>query len=286
MKIFISWSGERSKYIAESIRLWIPKVIQAVKLWMSNEDIESGKRWSSEIMQELENSKFGIICITPENQLNPWLMFESGALSKTLDQTYVCPIIYDMMPSEISSPLSQFQARNVDKEGIFKLIKTINNALDKNSIKEEELEEIFNVWWPQLESKINNCPPYEGIKIKERTPDDILKELVDNTREQLRREELRLEKNKRLDEKIDFLIEYMENIKALPSMLNNLFSNNQKLIQNSNSLETNQNLQFKELNNIFDNDQINNLLRNIKEIKKTSEDFREGVLNKPEEEEE
>ena len=46
------------------------------------------------------------------------------------------------------------------------------------------------------------CTVIEGIKIKERTPDDILKELVDNTREQLRREELRLEKNKRLDEKI------------------------------------------------------------------------------------
>ena len=93
MNLFLSWSGPRSKHIAESLRNWIPKVLQAVKPWMSDQDISMGARWSPEITKKLEDSKVGVICLTPENQHNPWLMFEAGALSKTVDHTYVCPYL-------------------------------------------------------------------------------------------------------------------------------------------------------------------------------------------------
>ncbi len=39
MDVFISWSGELSKKIAEAIRDWIPCVIQAVKPYYSPDDI-------------------------------------------------------------------------------------------------------------------------------------------------------------------------------------------------------------------------------------------------------
>ena len=134
MKVFISWSGDRSRNVAEILRGWLPKVLQAVKPWMSDEDISTGTRWSTEIASELEASKAGIVCITPENQHNPWLMFEAGALSKTLTETYVCPYLFDLSTSQLSGPISQFQATLATKEGTFKIIQTLNKALSELQI--------------------------------------------------------------------------------------------------------------------------------------------------------
>ena len=82
MKVFLSWSGLRSKAIANALRDWIPDVFQQAEVWMSEHDIEAGARWSNELNNILEESNFGIICLTPENQYAPWITFEAGALSK------------------------------------------------------------------------------------------------------------------------------------------------------------------------------------------------------------
>jgi hypothetical protein len=91
MKIFLSWSGERSKVVADALRSWIPDVIHAVKPWMSGVDIRAGMRWSREVDEELGDTQFGILCLTKENQTAPWLLFEAGALAKSVEGVAVCP---------------------------------------------------------------------------------------------------------------------------------------------------------------------------------------------------
>jgi len=44
MKVFISWSVQRSAAVADALRYWLPKVIQALEPWMSADDIEKGIR--------------------------------------------------------------------------------------------------------------------------------------------------------------------------------------------------------------------------------------------------
>ena len=53
MKVFISWSGTRSKLIATALRKWLPYIMQSVEPWMSDTDINAGARWSREIEKEL-----------------------------------------------------------------------------------------------------------------------------------------------------------------------------------------------------------------------------------------
>lgn len=65
--IFISWSGERSKWVAEALHSWLPKVIQSSRPWLSTQDIEKGTRGLSEMSNALNGMGFGISCLTPEN---------------------------------------------------------------------------------------------------------------------------------------------------------------------------------------------------------------------------
>ena len=53
VKVFLSWSGERSHAAAAALRDWLPRALQSVDPWMSDEDIESGSRWSKEIADNL-----------------------------------------------------------------------------------------------------------------------------------------------------------------------------------------------------------------------------------------
>ena len=82
--VFISWSGERSKHVALGLRDWLPAILQTAKPWMSESDIDKGARGVEEIGKALSDIEIGIVCLTPENLDSRWILFEAGALSKTL----------------------------------------------------------------------------------------------------------------------------------------------------------------------------------------------------------
>lgn len=67
MKVFISWSGERSQLLAQALHGWLPLVLHYVQPWLSEADVSAGDRWAQAVAKELETSNFGIICVTPEN---------------------------------------------------------------------------------------------------------------------------------------------------------------------------------------------------------------------------
>lgn len=154
MKVFISWSGDKSKEIASVFKDWIPAVIQAVKPYFSPNDIDKGARWSNEIAKELEASRIGIICLTDDNLQAPWLMFEAGALSKSMEKTRVCPILFGVEPTDLAGPLVQFQAAPFSKDEIHKVIKTINSQLGDVALELTVVDSVFEKWWPDLEEKV------------------------------------------------------------------------------------------------------------------------------------
>jgi hypothetical protein len=67
MKVFISWSGELSKQVADTLGPWIECVLQGTKTWKSDEDIAKGSVSFREISNQLSKSSFGVLCLTPDN---------------------------------------------------------------------------------------------------------------------------------------------------------------------------------------------------------------------------
>ena len=96
MKIFISWSGERSRQVADLLSNWIQCVLQAVDPWLSSKDIDRGSLWFSEITNQLSNTHNGIVCLTKANLNKPWILFESGALAKGLNSNRVYTFLIDL----------------------------------------------------------------------------------------------------------------------------------------------------------------------------------------------
>src|SRR4051812_29919367 len=129
MKIFISWSGVPSRAVAEALRDWLPKVIQSLRPWISSRDIPKGTRWRQRLAEELQDAKVGIICLTPTNLNENWILFEAGAMAKSLAESLVCTYLYGVRPAEIIGPLSEFQATRAEHDDTKGLLTTINSAL-------------------------------------------------------------------------------------------------------------------------------------------------------------
>jgi TIR domain len=181
MKVFISWSGDRSLYVAKHLAEWLKSVIQNVEPWLSTH-IESGANWPTELADELEKTDFGIACVTPENQSAPWLLFEAGAISKKASKARFCPYLISMKDTDLKLPLSSFQAKAANQEGTWELVESVNKALENESLDPKRLERSFEVWWPGLDKALKEIPAPPKDVPKPRDPQEIQEETLEIVR--------------------------------------------------------------------------------------------------------
>ena len=184
MKVFLSWSGQRSKEVANLLSDWLCCVIQASRPWISTRDLDRGSLWFGEINDQLKDTTVGIICLTQENKTRPWILFEAGALAKGLSTSRVCTLLVDLEPKDIEDPLAQFNHTFPTRESVLGLVKTLNSTLASNGLDNRILEQVFNTYWPQFEQRfagiLSNTeaqPPS-----KPRPKEDVLGEILENTR--------------------------------------------------------------------------------------------------------
>jgi TIR domain len=189
MKVFISWSGDRSKQIAEVIREWLQNVLQFTRPYFTPADTEKGTRWANEISKELNQSKIGIIAMTDENLESPWITFEAGAISKVVEEeARVCPIVFGIAKTDLVGPLASFQAIEFNRAEVRQLLTTINNAAAKEvALTERGLDAAFDMWWPDLEKKVAAISSAAQLPTEPRRSErDLLEEVVSNTRSLIR----------------------------------------------------------------------------------------------------
>jgi hypothetical protein len=187
MKIFISWSGRRSRIIAEGLNNWLPKLIQAVKPFYSPE-IEKGTRGISQINETLEGTNFGIICLTPDNLQSTWIHYEAGALSK-IEGARIWTLLHGLNHSDVAQPLAQFQHTLANRDDIYKLIDSINKhiaePLDKGVLRDS-----FERWWSDLEEILKEAEEINKSHEKDiriiRSDREVIDEILEILRDEQR----------------------------------------------------------------------------------------------------
>jgi hypothetical protein len=174
--VFISWSGSRSKAMAEALRDWLPHVIQSAVPFFSDKDIASGAFWDDTIRASLKSVDFAVVCCTPENVIAPWLNYEAGALVERM-KGGTAPWLLDSKPEELQpSPLSRLQAKAADRDGTLAVLQTLNGSLP-SPLAPQILASAFQTHWVALEEKLKAIPAAE-TKTPQRDPRDMLEEIV------------------------------------------------------------------------------------------------------------
>lgn len=166
MKVFISWSGERGKAVAKGLAQWLPKLFEGLEVFYSGRDIAAGDAWLLRLFEELRDSSFGVLCLTPENRASPWLQFEAGAVWRGLKGARIVPYCHDLIPDDVGEPLKHLQGVANDAEGTWRLVQSLNECRDKPR-GENELKDVFDALWPKLQkalAKVQLPPEQAGQK--------------------------------------------------------------------------------------------------------------------------
>ena len=183
MKIFITWSGDRGLRAAVALREWLPLILPPVRPWVSDRDIAAGSRWNPELSRQLEDANYGLAVLTPGHLESPWILFESGALSKMVAQSALCPYLVGVEVSEVVGPLGHFQAKKAEKAPTLELLKSINLLLEPAQREDEaRIERRLNGMWPELETSLRELPSDRAPVQPRRDQGEILEELVQSIR--------------------------------------------------------------------------------------------------------
>lgn len=186
LKVVISWSGARSRAIAEALRDWLPDVMQGIEPWMSAADIEAGARWADDLSEELQGTHFGVICLTSENLSAPWILFEAGALSKAIEKARVCTYLLHLSKSQITGPLVQFQANSADEKGTEAIVRSLNKQRGPDALTPERLTKAFSRFWPDLKRALDAVPQVRDEASAVRPDRELLEELLAIVRDMAR----------------------------------------------------------------------------------------------------
>jgi hypothetical protein len=119
--------------------------------------------------------------VTRENVVSPWMLFEAGALAKSMQEGRVIPLLLDIEFKDITGPLAQFQAKKVEKDGLRDIITSIN-CFSETKIPESRLKPLFEMLWKSFEDKVMTIPKSPAHAKQARPQHEILEELVSGIR--------------------------------------------------------------------------------------------------------
>jgi len=145
--IFISWSLPSSQKTAAKVYGFFRKLFPTFGFFISSENISSGQRWYDVISDKLDSCNVGIIVVTNENYLRPWIHYEAGALAKVVSKARVMPLLCGVPTRQIAdTPLSAFQAADLTKVGIRRIADSIREMTEYQQLETDFSEHFDSLW--------------------------------------------------------------------------------------------------------------------------------------------
>lgn len=183
MKTFVSWSGKAAKELASAVSHSLELIVPEISCFVSADEIEKGARWSNEIARELESSNYGLLILTKENLSAPWVFFEAGALSKSLEKGRVTPVLFGVDVADISStPLSQFQCTFYRERDMSVLCVDLAKACAGKDVG--RTISYFEKFWPDLDRSVQTILRDNKIPATSEDPKEIvLRDILNSLRQ-------------------------------------------------------------------------------------------------------
>lgn len=181
MKIYISWSKEKSLEYAKKTKEMLNKINPMDEIFVSESDINGGEDVQKKIITNIRECDKVILCFTNENKKSPWLLFEAG-FARGLNKI-VIPVLFDEdkewhswkdNPMNIVRELNfnkgdlrrclsecfDFSLNLQNKKVVDDYIKSIDTIREQNQIVPSECEELIeNI--SNNSTFIVNSPSYE-----------------------------------------------------------------------------------------------------------------------------
>jgi hypothetical protein len=152
VRVFLSWSGERSKALAMALEESIGTLSDRIEPWISDE-LEPGVEWASALIPQIQQARFAILCLTNRNMTAPWIAFETGAYYTSPLREGVIPFLLDIDADELPFPIGLFQSLKADWKGTKALLTRLGRLVDLDADAVEE--RMVTGIWPQLHDRID-----------------------------------------------------------------------------------------------------------------------------------
>jgi molybdenum cofactor biosynthesis enzyme MoaA len=137
VKIFLSWSGEPSKSVANIFKEQMKNEYDFSKasgneLFISTE-ISKGKNTFDELFKQLDEYDKCLLFLTKNNFETPWISFEAGCRGAKKDNC-IFPILIDLTVKDLNKTLSPFRFFNPTQ---------MTNYDENGKIDEKEISKLF-----------------------------------------------------------------------------------------------------------------------------------------------
>jgi hypothetical protein len=93
----------------------------------------------------------------------------------------VIPLLLGLEFRDITGPLAQFQAKKIDRTGLFEVVQSLNQA-SQHPVPDARVSQLFDALWPELEKKVAGIPSLAAPAKHARPQPEILEELVASVR--------------------------------------------------------------------------------------------------------
>lgn len=139
-KIFLSWSGDKSKACAELFLRFLSKCVEKQFVFFSQRNLRGGDEWRQRLSEELQQSLIVIAFLTKENiNDSSWITSETASVYFANEDTKIFPILIDLKESEIptnspwnNGPFALIQFTALETYSLINMLRDIQELFSEN----------------------------------------------------------------------------------------------------------------------------------------------------------